>query len=91
MKESKYTIAYAYEQLMRENNPNIGEYDSGADGVLPECRSCRFHRPHWTYQSCCYVSCPYSSKKVSTLKNQKGGNQIESQNNSCCKPKRRSW
>ena len=22
-------------------------YDSGVDGILPECRSCRFHRPFW--------------------------------------------
>ena len=28
--------------LMRDND----QYDSGEDGILPECRSCRLHRPY---------------------------------------------
>ena len=50
---------------------NKGDH-SGADGILPECRSCRFHRPHWKYQSCVFAECPYCCNPVSTLKNQSG-------------------
>ena len=43
----------AFEALMKEV-PGFDHYDSGSDGICPECRSCRFHRPHWKYQSCVY-------------------------------------
>ena len=35
----------AFEALMKETPYN--HYDSGCDGICPECRSCRFHRPYW--------------------------------------------
>ena len=59
-------------ELLMQTTPGFEHFDSGADGILPECRSCRFHRPHWKYQSCVFVECPYCCKPVSTLKNQNG-------------------
>ena len=50
-------------ELLMQTTPGFEHFDSGADGILPECRSCRFHRPFWKYQSC---------KPVSTLKKQSG-------------------
>ncbi len=46
--------------------PGFDHYDSGHDGITPECRKCRFHRPFWKYQSCVYEQCPYSHEKLST-------------------------
>lgn len=57
----------AFEALMREV-PGFDHYDSGCDGICPECRSCRFHRPHWRYQSCVFEECPYYLYPVSTHK-----------------------
>ena len=34
----------AFEALMKEV-PGHNHYDSGCDGICPECRSCCFHRP----------------------------------------------
>ena len=34
----------AFESLMRDKPGD--NYDSGADGPFPECRSCRCHRPY---------------------------------------------
>lgn len=59
-------------ELLMQTIPGFEHYDSGVDGILPECRSCRFHRPFWKYQSCVFVECPYCCKPVSTLKNQNG-------------------
>ena len=39
----------AFEVLMQETP--YSHFDSGCDGITPECRTCRFHRPHWKYQS----------------------------------------
>ena len=64
--KSKYTTEYAWEVLMKENSPTAKQYDSGADGILPECRNCRFHRPNWKYDTCVYEFCPYSKKSIST-------------------------
>ncbi len=36
--------AVAFEALMKDT-PGFDHYDSGYDGILPECRNCRFHRP----------------------------------------------
>ena len=55
----------AFEQLM-QGKPGFDHYDSGHEGILPECRKCRFHRPFWKYQSCVYELCPYSHEKLST-------------------------
>lgn len=55
----------AFEALMTEK-PGFEHYDSGCDGICPECRSCRFHRPNWKYQSCVFEICPYSSTLLST-------------------------
>jgi len=54
--------------LMEE--PENDQYDSGADGILPECRSCRLHRPFDPVQTCVYRYCPYSVDEVSTLRTQ---------------------
>lgn len=59
----------AFSALMQDNNPLSCKYDSGYDGILSDCRECRFHRPLWRYQSCVFSVCPYSKKPVSTLKN----------------------
>ena len=59
-------------ELLMKDTPGFDHYDSGYDGILPECRTCRFHRPLWKYQSCVFVECPYCCKPVSTLKNQNG-------------------
>lgn len=55
----------AFEALMQET-PGSDHYDSGADGILPECRSCRFHRPGWKTKTCVYDECPYCMEPVST-------------------------
>ena len=65
-KDSKNNMAF--EALMQDNNPLSRKYDSGYDGILAECRECRFHRPLWTYQSCVFDECPYSETLVSTRK-----------------------
>ena len=44
----------AFEALMVEK-PGFNHYDSGCEGITPECRSCLFHRPHWKYQSCVFA------------------------------------
>ena len=49
--------AVAFEALMKDT-PGFDHYDSGYDGILPECRTCRFHRPLWKYQSCVFEECP---------------------------------
>ena len=49
----------AFEALMKEV-PGYNHYDSGCDGICPECRSCCFHRPYWKYQTCVFEECPYS-------------------------------
>lgn len=58
----------AFEALMRETP--FSHYDSGCAGICPDCRSCKFHRPHWKYQSCVFEECPYSPEKLSTLRTQ---------------------
>ena len=52
----------AFERLMRERPGD--RYDSGANGLLPECRSCRFHRPRNKDQPCRYKDCPYCSGQM---------------------------
>ena len=59
----------AFEALMQEVPGFDHQYDSGSDGILPECRSCRFHRPAWRTKkrrTCVYEYCPYCMGKVST-------------------------
>ena len=55
----------ALDFLMKEA-PNQDHYDSGYEGICPECRTCRFHRPFWKYQSCVFEECPYSLEKLPT-------------------------
>lgn len=55
----------AFEALMQDA-PGFNHYDSGFDGICSECRSCRFHRPLWKYQSCVFAECPYSPVALST-------------------------
>ena len=57
----------AFEALMKEV-PGHNHYDSGCDGICPECRSCCFHRPYWKYQTWVFEECPYSPVKLSTLR-----------------------
>ena len=64
-------------ELLMQTIPGFEHYDSGVDGILPECRSCRFHRPFWKYQSCVFAECPYCCNPVSTLKNQSGTSEPE--------------
>lgn len=54
----------AFEVMMKETP--YSHFDSGCDGICPECRSCRFHRPYWIYQSCVFEECPYSPVRLST-------------------------
>lgn len=54
----------AIELLMRHDPTD--HYDSGEEGVLPECRTCYFHRPYAKEQTCVFRSCPYSVQPVST-------------------------
>lgn len=63
----------AMESLMKDT-PGFDKFDSGYDGILPECRNCRFHRPFWKYQSCVFAECPYYREVISTIK-KKGGNE----------------
>ena len=56
----------AIEAIMKEKP--YSHYDSGCDGICGECRSCRFHRPYWKYQSCVFKECPYSSVVLSTIR-----------------------
>ena len=56
--------AKAFEVLMQETP--YSHFDSGCDGICPECRSCQFHRPCWKYQSCVFDECPYYPVKLST-------------------------
>ena len=57
-------------ELMMQETP-YSRYDSGCDGIMPECRSCRFHRPYWKYQTCVFEECPYSKAPVSTRRCQR--------------------
>lgn len=59
-------ILQAFEALMQDV-PGFDHYDSGCDGICEECRSCRFHRPYWKYQSCVFEECPYSPYHLSTV------------------------
>lgn len=61
----------AFEMLMK-GIPNADHFDSGADGICPECRTCRFHRPYWHDRSCVFEECPYEPRLI-TLKSGKRG------------------
>lgn len=54
----------AIELLMRHDPTD--HYDSGEEGVLPECRTCYFHRPYAKVYTCVFRICPYSAQTVST-------------------------
>lgn len=60
----------AFDFLMKEA-PNQDHYDSGQDGICSECRTCRFHRPFWKYQSCVFTECPYCVHPLFTIKTEK--------------------
>lgn len=62
-------------ELLMQTTPGFEHFDSGADGILPECRSCRFHRPHWKYQS----SETRSNNNSYGLNYQKTGKELMSQ------------
>lgn len=52
-------------KVLMKHDP-ADHYDSGEDGILPECRSCQFHRPYALHQVCVFRTCPYSAVIVST-------------------------
>ena len=68
MRRNKLTVTVAFEAMMKETP--YAKYDSGYDGIIPECRTCRFHRPHWKYQSCMFENCPYSPRELSTRRSE---------------------
>ncbi len=45
-------------ELLMQTTPGFEHFDSGADGILPECRSCRFHRPSGNISPACLQSVP---------------------------------
>ena len=51
-----------FEVLMQETP--YSHFDSGSEGITPECRTCRFHRPHWKYQSCSFEECPPDIRNI---------------------------
>ncbi|MCD7785628.1 MAG: hypothetical protein LUH18_08690 [Oscillospiraceae bacterium] len=53
----------AFEAIMKESP--YSKFDSGYDGIIPECRTCRFNRPFWKDQSCVFQYCPYSPYELS--------------------------
>ncbi|WP_249030144.1 hypothetical protein [Tannockella kyphosi] len=65
MSIKEVTEGFAFEMMMKET-PYSNNYDSGSDGILEECRSCRFHRPNWKHETCVYEFCPYSKEPIST-------------------------
>lgn len=65
MSNRNTTEEIAFEMMMKET-PYSNKYDSGSDGILPECRNCRFHRPNWIFETCVYKRCPYSGVPIST-------------------------
>ena len=54
-------------QAMMKYEP-VAHYDSGEDGIFPECRSCRFHRPYAQDHTCVFRTCPYTAQTISTRK-----------------------
>ena len=56
----------AFESLMRDKPGD--NYDSGADGPFPECRSCRCHRPYRKDRYCKYAECPYTPGRVTAIR-----------------------
>ncbi len=58
-------FAKAFDALMQETP--YSHFDSGCEGIIPECRTCRFHRPFWKYQSCVFAECPYCCNPVSII------------------------
>lgn len=69
----------AFEMLMQQK-PGFDHYDSGEDGLYPECRGCPYHRPCWKDRFCCYEECPYTPGRFTFLLSAKipeGGDAIE--------------
>ena len=56
----------AFETLM-QSKPGFDHYDSGDDGLYPECRGCHFHRPSWEDRFCYYEECPYTPGRFTFL------------------------
>ncbi len=71
---------HSIESLMQDV-PGFDHFDSGSDGILPECRKCRFHRPFWKYQSCIYEACPYSPEHISTIINRQQNDAARKESN----------
>ena len=67
MSNKEISDDFAFEMIMKET-PCSSKFDSGCDGILPECRTCRFHRPYWHFETCVFEYCPYSEIPISTRK-----------------------
>ena len=48
------------------NESPYSQYDCGEDGMVEECRSCRFHRQDRADRTSVFPRCPYSPNKEST-------------------------
>ena len=55
----------AIQAMMLE--PHARSYDSGEDGIFPECRSCRFHRPYALRQTCVFRPVSYTHLTLPTI------------------------
>ncbi len=69
MKNACQPVICKHSELLMQTTPGFEDLDSGADGILPECRSCRFHRPHWKYhprvwQSVLTAAIPFQPSKI---------------------------
>jgi len=51
-------------ELLMQTTPGFEHFDSGADGILPECRSCRFHRSPACLQSVPTAAIPFLPSKI---------------------------
>ena len=49
----------AFESLM-QGRPGSDHYDSGVDGLYPECRRCREHQPYRRDRFYRYAECPFA-------------------------------
>lgn len=56
----------AFESLMK-GRPGSDHYDSGVDGLFPECRTCRYHQPYRSDRYCRYAECPYSPGRMTAI------------------------
>ena len=49
----------AFERMM-QGRPGSDHYDSGVDGLYPECRGCREYQPYRRDRFCRYAEWPFT-------------------------------